>query len=131
MNDKIIEIAHLRNRLNLGYFEIEDKNLLDNTEKCISQIDSPFKELSLHSISNCRKDIKRNDLKSAANELRMIHNFPFRNPLAWNSDYFYTIELPSYLENVDDANKIKIFIGLLAKLQINFEKLSEFYKDIF
>ncbi len=57
------------------------------------KLDTPFKELALNAINNSEEDMKKADFKSVTQEIQLIHNFSFEKPQAWNSDYFYKIEL--------------------------------------
>ncbi|MGB8807011.1 hypothetical protein A1D18_01815 [Candidatus Rickettsiella isopodorum] len=82
----------------LNYFEIENK---------INKGNSIFKEIAINAIKNCKPDIENENFESATQKLPLIHNFFFGSPEIWNSDYFYTVELLSYLEEVNDAKRIK------------------------
>ena len=116
MSGKIIEFAFVRNKLVSGHFGEEDKQILHNIKDKILLSNSPFKDILLNGINNCEQSIQDNNLVLAAREIQLIHNFTFGNPAAWNSDYFYKIELLSYLEQTDNVKRIKKLISLLARL---------------
>lgn len=116
MNYNMIELAYLRNQLACERFFERDNELLDKVKIEISNGSSRFKKIALNAIHNCEEDIKSGDLKSAAQEMRLIHNFPFDNAEKWNEDYFYRIELLSYIEQIDDSKRIKNLIHLLGAL---------------
>ncbi len=117
MNNKIIELAYLRNQLASKKYSDEDEQMINKVKHDISKMNSPFKELALHAINNCENDIKNANFDLATQEMQLIHNFPFYDPEIWDSDYFYKIELLSYLEQVEDVTRIKKLICSLAKLQ--------------
>ena len=116
MSEKNTELAHIRNKLVSGFFSEEDEKILSNAKDKISSLNSPFKEIALNAIHSCEQSIRNNELELASREIQLIHNFTFEDAAKWNSDYFYKIELLSYLEQIDDAKKIKKLISLLAKL---------------
>ena len=117
MNNKITELAFIRNKLASKQFGADDKRLMNKIKNDISQMNTPFRQLALEAICNCENDIRDAKFDIAAQEIQLIHNFPFNAPESWNSDYFYKIELLSYLENVEDVTRIKKLIYALAKLQ--------------
>lgn len=121
MHNELIELAHLRNRLSSNFFQKNDEELLAIVKRRILSLNTPFNEIALKAIKNCEDDIKAGKLKSAAQEIHLIHNFPFNNPKKWNSDYFYGSELLSYIEMTDNISRIKELIILLAKLQKEYE----------
>lgn len=116
MSDKILELAYLRNQLASHRFSEEDFELLRQVENKINNGNSIFKEVAINAIKNCKSDIHGESFESATQELQLIHNFCFESSEAWNSDYFYTVELLSYLEKVNDAKRIKRTISLLGEL---------------
>jgi hypothetical protein len=116
MNTKYIELAHLRNRLARGCFDDEDKQLLELIEHKILSSNSPLKDIALNAIENCKESISSNEFMIAMQELQLIHNFTFDDFSKWNSEYFYRVELLSYLEEVDKVSRIKKLISLLAKI---------------
>ena len=117
MSNKITELAYLRNQLASANFGMAEKQLLVKIKRDILELDAPFKELALNAINNSEEDIKKAKFELATQEVQLIHNFPFEEPHTWNSDYFYKIELLSYLEQVDDVQRIKKLIFLLGRLQ--------------
>lgn len=117
MNNKITELAYLRNQLASANFNEPDKQLLAKIKEDILRSNTPFKELALNAINNCENDVNNNNFKFATQEIQLIHNFTFEQPHAWNSDYFYRIELLSYLEQIDDVQRVKKLISALGKLQ--------------
>mgnify|MGYP006377271751 FL=1 len=116
MSDKILELACLRNQLASHRFSGNDAELLREIENKINTGNSIFKEVAINAIKNCKSDIENANFESATQELQLIHNFCFGSPTLWDSDYFYTVELLSYLEKVNDAKRIKKTIGLLGGL---------------
>lgn len=116
MNYQLTELAYLRNQLATGNFSIEDVQLIKKIKQHISELDTPFKELALNAINNCEQDIENGNFKLATQEIQLIHNLPFEKSEIWNADYFYKIELLSYLEQVEEPKKIKKLIQLLALL---------------
>jgi hypothetical protein len=116
MSEKITELAHIRNKLASGFFSKEDEQVLSKTKDKISSLDSSFKEIALNAINNCEQNIRNNEWELAAQEIQLIHNFTFEDAAKWNSDYFYKVELLSYLEQTDDVKRIKKLISLLATL---------------
>lgn len=116
MNDKNIDLTHIRNKLASGSFNKEDEQILSGVKDTISSLNSPFKDIALNAIYNCEQNIRDNEWELAAREIQLIHNFTFENAAKWNSDYFYKVELLSYLEQTDDIKRIKKLILLLAKL---------------
>lgn len=116
MSDKILELAYLRNQLASHKFNKNDAILLQSIEDKISVSNSVFKKVAINAIENCKLDIKKNDFTAATQEIQLIHNFCFDNPNIWNLDYFYTVELLSYLEKVKDAKRIKKAIKLIGEL---------------
>lgn len=120
MNAKINEIAYLRNRLSSGQFNSSDQEILTKIEKMIKEADTAFQELMIQAINNLKSDLKEGRFKSAAYELNLIHNFPFENTQAWDSEYFYNFELVTYLSQNENAERIKKLIILLANLQNDF-----------
>lgn len=116
MNDKILELAYLRNQLASRKFNEEDVKLLQKIENRISKYDNIFKKIAINAIENCKTDIQEEKFDDAVQELQLIHNFCFEKPDAWNSDYFYTVELLSYLEQMSDAKRIKETIALIGDL---------------
>ncbi len=121
MGDKMIEFAFIRNKLASDSFNKEDGIMLKMVKDKILISDSPFKEITLNAINNCEEFIRTDQLILAAREIHLIHNFTFNNFTKWNADYFYKIELLSYLEQTEDVSKIKKLILLLAKLQITID----------
>jgi hypothetical protein len=121
MNNKIIELAYLRNQLASENFRETDKQLLHKIKQEITELNTPFKNIAVNAINNCEENIKNSNFKLALQEIQLIHNFPFTNPKTWNSDYFYKIELLSYLEKTEDVQRIKRLILLLSELQNTFE----------
>jgi hypothetical protein len=117
MNNKIIELAYLRNQLISGKYTEDDKSILNDVKEKIMKLNSPFNRIAFNAILNCENDIKNFNFKLAALEIQLIHNFPFSEPQEWNSDYFYKVELLSYLEQIEDVIRIKTLIILLAQLQ--------------
>lgn len=117
MSGKILELAYLRNQLASKKFSEDDSRLLQVIEEQIKSKDSIFKEIALNAIMNSKLDIKNGDFESAAQEIQLIHNFTFEKPELWNSNYFYTIELLSYLEQVKNAERIKKTICLIGWLE--------------
>jgi hypothetical protein len=122
MTDKLIELAHIRNRLATEKFDAEDMDLMIKIKNEISKMNTPFKEIVINAIDNCVQDIRANKLALATQEIQLIHNFTFYDKNKWNSEYFYKFELLNYIELVDDVKRIKRLIGLLAKLEINFSE---------
>lgn len=116
MSDKIIELAYLRNKLASEQFNDEDNILLHEVETKIAATDSIFRKIAINAIENCKLDIKKCDFKAATQEIQFIHNFCFYNSNKWNSDYFYKVELLSYLEQVEDLDRIRRTIQLVAEL---------------
>lgn len=116
MSDKFLELAFLRNQLASHKFNEKDVELLLQIEKKINLTNTIFKEVAINAIKNCKSDIENGNFENATQELQLIHNFCFESPKKWNSDYFYTIELLSYFENVKDAKRIKKTISLLGDL---------------
>lgn len=116
MSDKFLELAYLRNQLASHKFNEKDAELLLQIEKKINFINTIFKEVAINAIKNCKLDIENGNFENATQELQLIHNFCFESPKTWNSDYFYTIELLSYLEKIHDAKRIKKVISLLGDL---------------
>lgn len=114
---KNIELAFLRNKLASGKFNEEDRELMNKIKENIIILNTPFKELAINAINNCEQDIKKSDFESATQEIQLIHNFTFGDFNAWNQDYFYKIELLSYIELINDSQRIKRLISLLAKIQ--------------
>ena len=117
MSDKILELACLRNQLASHRFSGNDAELLREIENKINTGNSIFKEVAINAIKNCKSDIENGNFESATQELQLIHNFCFGSPTLWDSDYFYTVELLSYLEKVNDAKRIKktIYNSLLLQ----------------
>ncbi|EDP46558.1 hypothetical protein [Rickettsiella grylli] len=116
MSNKILELAFLRNQLASHKFSENDAELLLQIEKKIDIENTIFKAVAINAIKNCKSDIENKNFESATQELQLIHNFCFGSPEIWNSDYFYTVELLSYLEKINDAKRIKKTISLLGDL---------------
>ena|SRR3989338_6440797 len=116
MSDKILELSYLRNQLASLKFSEDDATLLQEIEDKIKNGNSIFKEVAINAIKNCKSDIRNCDFETATQELQLIHNFCFEAPEVWNSDYFYTVELLSYLEKVNNAERIKKTISLVGRL---------------
>ncbi|WP_339049801.1 hypothetical protein [Rickettsiella endosymbiont of Xylota segnis] len=116
MSEKILELAYLRNQLASYRFNANDAQLLRKIEEKITKENSIFKEVAINAIKNCKLDIENKNFEGATQELQLIHNFCFESPEVWNSDYFYTVELLSYLEKVNNAKRIKKTICLLGDL---------------
>jgi len=116
MSDKILGLAYLRNQLASHKFNEDDAKLLHQIEEKINKGNSIFKYVSINAIKNCKLDIENKNFDSATQEIQLIHNFCFEKPESWNSDYFYTVELLSYLEQVNDAERVKKAIGLIGDL---------------
>lgn len=116
MNEKITELAYIRNKLIEKSFNEGDKRLLDRIKDIISTTDSPFKKIALNAIENCEHHIRNNEWELGANEIQLIHNFTFKDMASWNSEYFYKVELLSYLEQTEDVDKIKRLISLFANI---------------
>lgn len=116
MNSKILELAYLRNQLASNQFDDKDATLMQEVADKIINSNSKFKEISLNAVENCKLDISKANFKAATQEIQLIHNFPFDIPEQWNADYFYKIELLSYLEQVEDVARIKKVIKLLGAL---------------
>lgn len=117
MNEEMIELAYIRNHLACNNFSEEDKKLLNEVKQKIIKLNTPFTEVALNAIKNCENDIENKDYKSAAQEIHLIHNFTFNNVTSWNSDYFYKIELLSYIELNNDIQRLKRLFISLGKLQ--------------
>lgn len=122
MSRKIVELAYLRNQLASGNFSDTDKQLMSEIKQKILRLNNLFTELALSAITRCEEDIKKDDFKLATQEIQLIHNFTFNEPQSWNSNYFYKIELLSYLEQIEDTQRIKKLIFSLAKLQDAYNK---------
>ncbi len=122
MSDIFVELAFLRNHLMKKIFQKEDYMLLNKTIEMILNSESPFMGVALWSLKICEIEIKEGDFVSAANQINFIHNFPFKNYKVWNSNYFYKIEFPNYIEKINDSKKIKEVIREISKLE---EKLNE------
>lgn len=116
MRNKFIELAFLRNHLLSKIFTKEDKLLIESIKSEISNSKSPFTEIALYAISNCEEDIANDDFKSAGYEINLIHNFAFYDLNEWDSEYFYQIELSSYLDKAKETKRIKDLILRLARL---------------
>ncbi len=116
MNEKILELAYLRNQLASKQFDDKDATLMQEIVDKIFNSKSMFKDISLNAIENCKLDISKANFKAATQEIQLIHNFPFDAPEKWNADYFYKIELLSYLEQVENVSRIKKVIKLLGAL---------------
>lgn len=105
--NKFVELAYLRNRLASSNFAEEEKQLMYKIKQEISGLNTPFKNIALNAINNCEKDLKVFNFKSATQEIQLIHNFTFKEPYLWDISHFYRIELLSYLEQIDDIDRIK------------------------
>lgn len=121
MSNKLIELAHLRNVLFSADFNEASWNMLQKVKKDILALKTPFEDIAINAINNSEEDIKNLNFTAAAQELSLIHNFPFKNYREWNSDYFYSVELSSYLDNTEDVPRIKKLIFLLSKLVDKFD----------
>lgn len=118
---KIIRLSVLRNELASEKFGEEDKQLMNNIKQDILNLNTPFKELAINAINNCEQDIRNNKFKSAVQEIQLIHNFTFNDFNSWNEDYFYKIELLSYIEIINSKVRIEKLISL--KYIIEIQKL--------
>lgn len=125
MDGKIVEIAVVRNRLASNNFDSQDNKIMNQITQEISGMDTPFKVMALNSLRNCMHDIKNSNFELAAQELQLIHNFPFKNPSNWNSKYFYTVELLSYMDQVNNVERISKLIQLVADLQQQIDKIKK------
>lgn len=115
--NKITELAFLRNKLASEKFNNEDRELMNEIKNNILISNTQFKDLAINAITNCEHDIENYDFKSATQEIQLIHNFTFDDFNAWNQDHFYRIELLSYIEEINNSERIKKLISLLAQLQ--------------
>lgn len=117
MSDKFIELVFIKNHLHRGLFNEDDRKLMKKMKECILQLDTPFREIAVNAINNCEEDIKNRNFVNATDEINLIHNFTFTNPKGWNADFFYRIELCSYIENNEDVQRLKKLFICLARLQ--------------
>lgn len=112
-----MELAFLRNDLASGKYDTNTSNLLYKIKMQISNSNSPFKELAMNALVNCENDLKNKDFTLASFEINLIHNFTFENLVLWDSNHFYSIELLSYIENVENVARIRKLILLLGRLE--------------
>lgn len=117
----MLELAILRNKLIDNIFSENERDLIESIRKLLKNfIRNPFNRLIENALKNCEEDVAKNDFKSAVQEIQVVHNFPLGNTdtSKWDENHFYRVELLSYLEQVDNVERIKKLIAELAKLQV-------------
>lgn len=117
----MIELAFLRNQLLSGY---ADEKLIINLLDNIRNNDYMFKDVILQSLHNCINDIQKEDYQSAANEIYLVHNLPLDKDdfSKWDQWSFYVIQMPTYLDNINDEKRVKKLIRMLAEYQNIYEQ---------
>ena len=115
----MIELAHVRNMLVRKKFGQEEIQMLSAVRSALHDNKTPFAEIILNGIDNCLVDVSKNDFDTAKFEINLIHNFPIleKDINNWDERHFYTVEMLTYLENVEDVSRIKKIILLVSKLQ--------------
>ncbi len=70
-------------------------------------------------LHNCLTDISMGEYRLAANEVDLIHDLPlYEEDIAkWDQWSFYLIQLARYLDNVEDASRVKQLVKMLADVQ--------------
>ena len=109
-----IELAHVRNMLFNNKFSKDEKDILLSIRNKVINDNNKFKSLVLLAIENCLEDAKT-DMKKAGIEINLIHNLPITEN-KWDEEYFYTVELLGYIENINDVIRIKKVINILADI---------------
>ncbi|NJK64973.1 MAG: hypothetical protein HC921_21720 [Synechococcaceae cyanobacterium SM2_3_1] len=100
-------------------FNEKDQETIDSIKREIISSRSPFKELMLQAINNSIIYARKEEYNLAANEINLIHNLPVSKDecKSWNEWSFYCVELPNYLEHIEDEKKVQQLIRLLAASQ--------------
>jgi hypothetical protein len=121
-----ISLAMIRNNLYNGRFAEPDRQTLDEVTATVQGSQSPFRELMLEVIANARADIQAKRLKEAGYELNAIHNLPveradFGN---WDKDWFFTAEVPSYIERVGQGARAERFLKLVTEAKTRHDTVA-------
>jgi len=121
-----ISLAMIRNNLYNGRFAAADRETLDEVISTVQNSQSPFRELMLEVMANAQADIDRQRLKEAGHELNAIHNLPVeRTDFAkWDKDWFFTAEVPSYMERVGQSPRGERFLKLVAEAKARYEAVA-------
>lgn len=110
------ELAHVRNMLMRNWFTENENQMLLHVKKKVIDDNNKFAPLVLFAIENCFKDLHI-DMERASIEINFIHNLPITKSIEkWNESYFYNIELSSYIERIEDIDRIKKVISILAEI---------------
>lgn len=118
----MIELAFVRNKLAKKKFGELEKNTLEEVMFEFKNSKSPFSPIVLDALSNCISDIQRNDFESASAEINLVHNLPGPDSgiEKWDRDYFFDVELPTYIKTTqheERAKKAKELFGRVAALR--------------
>jgi hypothetical protein len=100
--------------LNLNKNTIESIKLIESN---INSVELDFiQEILRKAITCVNLNIKNNKLLSAGRVLNLIHNLPSSKEelKRWDIDYFFSIELPSFLEHYEEVDGVKVLMLTLA-----------------
>ncbi len=110
------EIKNLRNILWTMKFTDKDREIFNEVRAKIEMSNSVFKDLILFCMKNALEDIEKNDFKTAAKELSVIHELPFDEDELedWDDAWFYKNQLAEYFDRNKYTLRAKELINLLA-----------------
>lgn len=114
------EIKNIRNALWVGRFTKGERELFDECRMQIEKSSSNYKELMLFCMDCALEDIESGDHKMAAREIGVIHELPVDDEdfEEWDEAWFYKNQLSEYFDKNKNIDRVKRFIDILAKSQL-------------
>lgn len=111
-----IGLAMVRNALSHGVFREPERRTLESIQQDLETSGTPYAALMLDVIAFAQAAVARGEMEVAYHEINFIHNLPESAAAAdgWNDDWFYQFNLFGYLEESNDATRIKRVLRMLA-----------------